>query len=226
MILDANQFTGTISTLVGRLSHLNTFSVDNNGLSGRLSNEFYPLRNSLRELALDYNGFEGALPQIMEGMTNLDMIYLLSISCALFDYSPFLIQLVVNIVLFVVINDFGAEYLGLRGMSHITGTIPTEISSFTALSEFSNHFSCTRYTLPITRLIHAILSSTDTLWLLGTGINGTVPTEIGTLTDMTYLSLANTQIKGPIPSQVGMLSNLGKDQKKARSSTSRRFKHT
>lgn len=41
-------------------------------------------------------------------------------------------------------------------------------------------------------------------------INGTIPSEIGTLTNIRELVLQRTHVSGIVPSEVGLLSNLGK----------------
>jgi Leucine-rich repeat (LRR) protein len=46
------------------------------------------------------------------------------------------------------------------------------------------------------------------LWLDDNKITGTIPTEIGLLTELASISLTNATLRGPIPTELGKLSGL------------------
>ena len=53
------------------------------------------------------------------------------------------------------------------------------------------------------------IATTDSLLLRNQGLTGSIPPEIGCLTNLTYLKIAhNQQLTGEIPSEIGNLTNL------------------
>ena len=52
------------------------------------------------------------------------------------------------------------------------------------------------------------IEDTDTLYLPYSGLTGEIPSEIGNLTNLTYLNLRSNQLTGSIPSEIGNLINL------------------
>ena len=46
------------------------------------------------------------------------------------------------------------------------------------------------------------------LGLYGSGIRGTLPTEIGRLTNLEYLIFAQTSISGTMPTEIGLLNQM------------------
>ena len=52
------------------------------------------------------------------------------------------------------------------------------------------------------------VEDTDTLYLLDIQLTGSIPSEIGNLTNLTYLNLGGNQLTGEIPPEIGNLTNL------------------
>ena len=52
------------------------------------------------------------------------------------------------------------------------------------------------------------IEDTDTLYLPYSGLTGEIPSEIGNLTNLTYLNLRSNQLTGSIPPEIGNLTNL------------------
>jgi len=52
------------------------------------------------------------------------------------------------------------------------------------------------------------VEDTDTLILEGNQLTGSIPPEIGNLTNLTHLYLRDNQLTGSIPSEIGNLTNL------------------
>ena len=52
------------------------------------------------------------------------------------------------------------------------------------------------------------VEKTTSLDLRNSGLTGSIPPEIGNLTNLTYLSLNGNQLTGSIPSEIGNLTNL------------------
>ena len=52
------------------------------------------------------------------------------------------------------------------------------------------------------------IENTTELILLNSGLTGSIPTELGNLTNLTVLDLEDNQLSGSIPSEIGNLTNL------------------
>ena len=52
------------------------------------------------------------------------------------------------------------------------------------------------------------LTNLTNLWLYGNQLTGEIPVEIGNLTNLTFLDLYNNQLIGTIPPEIGNLTNL------------------
>ena len=52
------------------------------------------------------------------------------------------------------------------------------------------------------------IGTTTALYLNGQGLTGSIPPEIGCLTNLTYLNLSVNQLTGEIPPELGNLTNL------------------
>ena len=52
------------------------------------------------------------------------------------------------------------------------------------------------------------VEDTDTLFLYNNQLTGSIPPEIGNLTNLTHLTIIETQLTGEIPSEIGNLTNL------------------
>jgi hypothetical protein len=53
-----------------------------------------------------------------------------------------------------------------------------------------------------------IFHSPDTLTLVGKGIAGTLPSEIGLMTSLTEITIADSSVTGTIPTEMAQLSKL------------------
>ena len=52
------------------------------------------------------------------------------------------------------------------------------------------------------------VEDTDSLNLSENGLTGSIPSEIGNLTNLTYMNLGSNQLTGSIPPEIGNLTNL------------------
>lgn len=129
-------------------------------------------------------------------------------------------------------NLVDLEDLNLDGVKSLTGSIPPEWETMTSLQTFSiAAFGLDRSPMPpfintatnlreirivftdhtgsVDSFVH--LSSLQVLVLDLSQLTGTIPTEIGLLTDLQEVSINYApQIEGTLPTEVGLLTNLSK----------------
>ena len=82
----------------------------------------------------------------------------------------------------------------------LTGTIPLEILSLPRLSEYCA-WPCRTKPIVLTIL-------TVDIWLSDNELNGTIPTELGSLTMLRRISLGTNFLTGTLPSEIANLSRL------------------
>ena len=114
--------------------------------------------------------------------------------------------------------------------ANLTGTIPTEVGTLTALNnEFNLNRNKLSGTIPteVESLVNVItfnlrsnqlsgsiptqlgaLTKLPFLRLDGNHLTGTIPTELGAMINIYYLSLFNNQLTGTLPSELGNLVKL------------------
>jgi hypothetical protein len=99
-----------------------------------------------------------------------------------------------------------AEVLHLANMA-LTGSVPAELwPSCTNLVTFSlAHNMKMNGTIPTEM---GLLTNLVRFNLAGMGLGGTVPTEIGFLTALEQFIVYDTDLEGTIPSELGLLTNL------------------
>ena len=207
--LGQNQLSGAIPPELGTLANLEMLRLGSNELSGPIPPELASL-TKLRTLALAGNNLEGEIPPELGNLPNLEAIYLGG-------------------------NQFsGCIPIGLRGvvegdLSMLGLQICATISSDrAALVAFYNATEGANWTDNANWLTDAPMGdwhgvTTDDagrvsgLELPQNNLSGTIPPELGNLTELRILNLEinNFQYGTEIPSQVWALSNLERIQLQA-----------
>lgn len=182
LTLWANEITGGISPDIGNLTKLSTLTLFNNQLTGTIPSEIGDL-TQLKELSLGGNNLTGTIPAFIGNMQSLERLSLNH-------------------------ND-------------LTGDIPPEIGDLTNLTSLSlngNHFNVP---FPVELFDLVNLTSLDLSYNTAPnnlGANGanqksvniTIPSEIGNLTKLEWLTLNNSDFTGEIPVEIADLTELRK----------------
>ena len=112
-------------------------------------------------------------------------------------------------------NQFALDFGSLGNMG-LVGVIPPEIGDLTGLEDFSvsNNSNFFIYHGPPNQLTGTIpsqigkLSNLTSLWMYSNQLTGSIPPELGNLSSLTHLALSSNQLTGAIPSELGKLTNL------------------
>ncbi len=89
--------------------------------------------------------------------------------------------------------------------NHISGSIPAELGSLTALAVLDLNTNQLTGSIPATL---GNLTKLGTLNLGGNQLSGSIPTELGSLTALAVLDLNTNQLTGSIPAELGSLTVL------------------
>ena len=202
LALGGNQLTGTIPTQLGNLSNLTGLYLWGNELTGTVPAQLGNLSN-LTLLSIQINQLTGELPSSLTGLTSMDHLTFHSNAglCAPID------------------NTFQTWLQGI-GRSHGSSCAPQDSQDDKAvLTQFYNATDGTNWenksnwlsNQPI-RAWHGVTNDANGrvtgLYLGDNQLSGTIPSELGNLSELSYINLRNNQLTGSIPSELGNLSNL------------------
>jgi Leucine-rich repeat (LRR) protein len=187
---DNNQLTGSIPSEIGNLTNLTYLNIDDSDLTGSIPSEIGNLIN-LNDLDLENNQLTGSIPPEIGNLTNL--------------------------------------WMNLGG-NQLSGIIPDEICNIenSYIFLYNNqlcppHPSCIQDYLGYQDMCSCGIEDDDVVYLWGncysiehttylnlrnSGLTGSIPPEIGNLTNLTRLYLNENQLAGTIPSEIGNLTNL------------------
>ncbi|CAI5480829.1 unnamed protein product [Closterium sp. Yama58-4] len=188
--LGANQLTGVIPNSIGSLTSLSYLGLYNNQLAGPIPKSLAALA-SLQTLNLDNNLFSGSLPSTLSALSSATY---LSISDNLLNGS-----------LPDAIGALSAlQSLGLANNT-LSGPLPTSLANLTNLVTLGLTNNSLSGRLP------SSISSLGKLEKLNLGFNlftGALPNSIWHMTALTRIRLRNTSLSGPIPPRIGELRRL------------------
>ncbi|CAB9515253.1 LRR receptor-like serine threonine-protein kinase [Seminavis robusta] len=198
------------------LGKVNVVNLDYRKLGGKIPVEI-GLLTDLTYLDLSRNHLEGHIPHsIYHRLTNLEHLALSH-----------------NEIAFSLSNDIG-KLTALNALvvsnTHLSGTLPATMAQLTELREFFHSIkhwpnlevlSSTETLLspvsfrlklgsaPTCLRLLSLLVCPGELAMLGTGFNGSLPTEIGLLSKLTTMVAGGDQLIGSLPSEIGSWTRLG-----------------
>jgi Leucine-rich repeat (LRR) protein len=243
--LEDTDMTGTLPDEISLLTSLVILRLSNNRLKGKLPLSVYSrlttleelvvLRNSLsfsipseigllsnlQALLASQNLITGTLPGEFKLLSNLVVLDLsgTQIEGPVFDFLPYLPRaeyLFIGQTLFsgMIPTDPTAmpsiRYLDVTGLPDLR-TIPSTIASLTNLEVLRFGASWRQEIGSMTGTIPSeigLLSNLVSLIIDDTEIKGTIPSELGNMREVQILGLANNQLTGEIPSTFGNLTKL------------------
>lgn len=192
--LYSNQLTGSIPEIVlqaNATTDLRVLDLDDNLLTGRIPQSFERL-TSLVEVILSRNMLTGPLPENIGDITNLDLL----------DISNNALTSTLPSSLSTLTNFFAIDVQeNLFTGTPLQDKIFHEMSGLAALRIGRNKFSG-----PLD--ISANWTDMINFSLLGADFTGTIPTEIGLLTNTRFLFLGLNDLTGTLPTELDNLVNL------------------
>ena len=226
LYLDDNQLTGTIPTQLGNLSNLTSLSLRDNQLTGTIPDELGNL-TKLTWVRLDGNQLTGTIPAQLGNLTDLTVLALHDnqLTGEFPDSLTRLTQLYAfsyhgNIGLCAPVNDSFQTWL--QGIGTVLGSSCAPVDSQAdrgvlvklydaadgANWENNSNWLSDR---PI-REWYGVTNDADGrvigLYLGENGLSGSMPPELGNLSNLQRLRLNSNQLTGEIPPKLGSLSSL------------------
>ncbi|KAI7745155.1 hypothetical protein M8C21_002390 [Ambrosia artemisiifolia] len=205
--LGANDFSGTIPSLLN-LSYLNSLDLSENSFNGTIP-MFIGSMTQLRYLYLSVNDFSGTIPSEFGNLTNLQELYLYSLSnctienldcynnlnSSMFHWlfpltSNALADLYLSRNMLDGIPKYFGNLCGLTSLYFKQNSMPINLPDF-----LSNLSGCTSVTLQ-----DLVASSSQ--------FTGSLSDDIENFSSLQYLSLSYNQLNGTISEKVWQLPNL------------------
>jgi Leucine-rich repeat (LRR) protein len=189
-----NNLQGTLPTEVASLRSLSELHVYLNNIGGTLPTELGSL-TSLSLLDLEVNHFEGKLffDQLLN--TNHTLQYLRGSDNQFVGSIPSWIG-----------NLTGLQEFWAADNS-LTGSIPTEITRLTDLGMFAflEVYGKFDFILPAGLPLHRVAVS---WYVYKNKLNGTIPSSIGSLTNLEEMDISSNNLQGSIPNSIGNVAKL------------------
>ncbi|XBI51066.1 hypothetical protein VPH35_033642 [Triticum aestivum] len=193
--LSYNNLSGTVPPSIYNLSSLNYLGLSNNNLGGTLPSGMGNTLPNIQILMMHNNHFEGAIPASLQNASSMTIIHL------------------GNNSLTGVIPSFGS----MPNLKHVMlYSNQLEAGDWAFFSSLANCTRLQQLNLGRNNLqgdlppnsIENLPKSLTALTLRSNNISGTIPLEIGNLSNLAMLYLDRNLFGGPIPSTLGQLSNL------------------
>ncbi|OMO85627.1 hypothetical protein CCACVL1_10073 [Corchorus capsularis] len=193
-----NNLTGPIPDTFSLLTNLTFFSVRENSLTGSLPPTFFSNCTKLGNVDLSYNFFAGQIPAEIGNCQGLWTLNLYN--------NQFTGQLPASLTN-VTLYNLDVEYNLLSGELplYLVGRQPTLMFLHLSYNNMTSHDSNTN----LYPFFAALRNCTDLeeLELAGMGLGGTLPSSIGH-PNLMRMELQENRIFGSIPPEIGNLSNL------------------
>ena len=198
-------------TSLTNCTQLVELSLDANILQGEFPNSIASLSRRLERLLLTANKISGTIPQEIEQLTNIKLLYmennLLSGSIPeslgnlqnLYVLSLFQNKLTEQIPLSIGnLSRLSELYLQ---ENYLSGPIPGALGGCKKMDKLN--LSCNSFDDNIPKELFTLSSLVEGLDLSHNKLSGEIPLEIGNLVNLGPLNISNNQLSGQIPSTIG-----------------------
>ncbi|XP_044954563.1 receptor kinase-like protein Xa21 [Hordeum vulgare subsp. vulgare] len=193
--LSYNNLSGIVPPSIYNLPLLRFLGLANNNLRGTLPSDMGNTLSNINSLIMSNNHFEGEIPASLANASSMEFLYL------------------GNNSLSGVVPSFGSMSNLQVVMLHSN---QLEAGDWTFLSSLANCTELQKLNLGGNKLsgnlpagsVATLPKRMNGLTLQSNYISGTIPLEIGNLSEISLLYLDNNLFTGPIPSTLGQLSNL------------------
>ncbi|XP_042944259.1 putative receptor-like protein kinase At3g47110 isoform X1 [Carya illinoinensis] len=194
--LGLNNFVGTIPPDICNISTIQVFAILENCLSGTLPSDMGLFLPNLKHILIEGNVLSGIIPASISNASQL-----ITVDLAKNSFSGLIPKTLGKLRLL--------EWLGLE-FNNLTIDSSENIFSY-----FSNNAYLKALILNMNPL-NAVLPNSignhsiflEILHFTSCNMKGNIPIDIGNLSRLTYLSLADNDLTGPIPATIGRLSML------------------
>ncbi|XVF83237.1 hypothetical protein PTKIN_Ptkin16aG0118300 [Pterospermum kingtungense] len=194
-----NSLSGTIPSSIYNLSSMTYIGMAGNKLSGNLAPEIGIAFPKLEDLHIGYNNFTGRIPR---SVTNISSLKQIDISSNGFSGSvPGNMGNLKNLDLLAV--DYNHLGIGKEGDLDFVSSL-TNCSLLKVLIIDGNRLGGV---LPDS--VANLSAQLEYLYIGGTQISGSIPTEIGNLVKLTHIRIYDSSLTGNIPTSIGKLQNVG-----------------
>ena len=198
-----NDLSGDIPSALSELSNLEILSLQNNGLTSEIPSELGNLTN-LEDLLLAGNDLSGAIPSELGSLSNLEFLSLSGND---------LTGCIPNVLGDTWSNDLselGLSFCASRASDPADRAILEAFYNATGGANWST--STNWLTNQPMGLWYGVATDSDGrvtgLTLVNNQLSGSIPIQLGNLTNMEYLRLVANELSGSIPTSLGNLTNL------------------
>uniref|UniRef100_A0ACD5VK97 Uncharacterized protein n=1 Tax=Avena sativa TaxID=4498 RepID=A0ACD5VK97_AVESA len=199
MSLDNNIFTGPIPASLANLSHLQTLYLSNNQLVGSIPPGLGSIR-SMQQFSIFSNNISGMLPPSLYNWSSLELLEDYLARNRFSGYvPPTLGKLGALQYLFLADNKLEAN--DNKGWEFITSL--ANCSNLERLALGGDSFGG-----QLPGSIVNLSTTLQKLYLVDSTMYGGIPADIGNLSGLKLLAIANTCMSGVIPENIGKLENL------------------
>eukprot|EP00240_Pyramimonas_obovata_P003927 CAMPEP_0118957268 /NCGR_PEP_ID=MMETSP1169-20130426/62011_1 /TAXON_ID=36882 /ORGANISM="Pyramimonas obovata, Strain CCMP722" /LENGTH=359 /DNA_ID=CAMNT_0006905329 /DNA_START=287 /DNA_END=1362 /DNA_ORIENTATION=- len=203
---------GTIPTEIGLLTKLTEFLLNGNAMHGTLPTEL-GLLTDLKRLLLQQNQLVGTIPTELGQATSLTWCSLtdnrltgpVPTEIARLPLTMFFLEnnmLSGNLSFVSMFQRATLETFAL-GRNLLVGTIPADITRQTRLIHLGLEQNPYMHGTIPSEL--GLLTNLKSLWLNKMQLVGTIPTELGQATSLTWCSLTDNRLTGPVPTEIARL---------------------